>query len=660
MSGHEISADERGDTTGPRRKLVAFAAIVAAVAGGVVAIAAGNDVSSGSDDTQPRSPVAGVARSVVAKEPAAGDIAQAELVDTEDARLFRAVSRGTTRRNGVTTIVLDQRDTGTYGPDDLVALGAATRKGRIVTLHRPVVIRTGAALAIRLPGGTLRLAGTAAGPVSIVAWGGSLTLSGSADKPLTVVGWDRVAKAPDTDVSNGRGYVRAHSGRLAVKHATFQHLGFWSGRSGGLAATGTSFDPGRAQISDTTITDTHIGVYLVGTRNARISRTRISGADRDGVEVDRSRGTRLADVTVAGSGVNGIRVHDHSTRMRITGGSTTGNAGLGVAVDGRPQADGPNASGYNVVNASGLDVTGTSLGNNSKGGILVTGTSTVTLSDLTIDEAFRPVRIVGRSTATELRDSVLTTGRGPVVEISDGAREVAVRGNTLTGTTVGVEVVGAQVDVAANTMNLRHGTAVSVTGAGSSGTIGDNVVSGSGNRAFDVPTSAAVVIDENDTTRWETTHASVEWVQHNPFALLWLAILLIPAIGVNFIVRRFRMHRDLRRLTEETVIAMAKARRRGGTAPPIAPAPPPAPAAPAAATALLARPGTVPDVEPIEVTRTDRLVSRGAMGQFASAEDLAVHAVLEGGKSPERVARTLQVPVAMVEEWVRNSRADDR
>ncbi|MCW2840101.1 MAG: right-handed parallel beta-helix repeat-containing protein [Aeromicrobium sp.] len=657
LEGHEISAEERGDTAGPRRKIVTFAAVVVVISAAVVGIAAGSDLTS-DDEPDGTRVTTGSARAIVKAvapgAPAAADIAQAELVDAEDARIYRAVSRGTTTRRGVTTVALDRRDIGgAYGIDDLVALGAATRTGSIVTLHRPVIVRTGATLAIKAPGRTLRLAGTRAGPASIVAWGGSLTLSGSAERPLTIVGWDRVTKAADTDVSNGRGYVRSHSGRLAVKNVIVRNLGFWSGRTGGLAATGTSFDPGRAVIADTAISGTHVGLYLMGTRNARVDRTSISDADRDGVELDRSRGARLADVTVTGSGVSGVRVHDQSSALRITDGSSTGNAAYGIAVDGRPQADGPNTVGYNVVNASGLDVTGTTVSGNGSGGVQVTGTSAVVLSRLHINQDHRPVRVVGRSAGTSVLDSDIATGRGPVIDLVGQATDVEVRGNTLTGTTTGVAIEGAQVDISGNRIVIGEGRAVSVSGADAAGSVGDNRISGIGTDAFDIAAaSTGFDVAENDVAQWETKHAAVEWIEENPFAPLWVAILLIPAIGLNFIVRRFRMHRDLRRLTEETVIAMAKTRRHGR---------------PVAVSVVDVVEGVVetsaspavvaPDLDPPEITRTDRLVHRGAMGQFGSAEDLAVHAVLQGGKSPEHVARTLQVPVAVVHDWLRRYQA---
>ena len=650
-SDHLLSDEERGETPHPRRRALAFTAIVAVAVAAVVGIALASDRASTTARTaSPGQPSA----SVQIAAPATGDIAQAELVDAEDTRLHRAVSRGTSTSAGVTTVVLDRRDTGgAYDVDDLIALGAASRSGRIITVRKPIVIRTGAALTIDRPGSTLRLAGTAAGPVSIVAWGGSLTLSGSADKPLTVIGWDRATKGPDTDVTDGRGYVRAHSGRLTVSHTVLDQLGFWSGRTGGLAVTGTSFKPGKATISDSSIRSAHIGLYLSTTTKVSVKRTGLTDSDQDGIELDRSRGTRLSQVTVAGSGVNGVHAHDQSSDLSISAGSVTGSGSHGILVDGRPQADGPNALGYGVVNTSGLTIATTAMGDNAAGGVQVSGTSGVDLGGLTIDEGRRPVRIVGRSTGTVVHDNDLTTGRGPVVEVIEGATGVELTGNTLSGRASGISIGDAKVDVTGNTISIVKGSALRVTSGSVSGSVDGNTVKGSGPHAFAVPDGTTrLLVQANDLGQWKTTHPWIEWIERTPFAPLWLAILIVPAIGLNFIVRRHRAHRDLRRLTEETIIAMARTRRAGQ---PVSAEPVTVPAAPA--TPPRPAPTAPRTPAPADVTRTDRLVVRGAMGQFRSTEDLAIHAVLEGGKSPEQVARMLQVPVSVVITWVTNSLA---
>ncbi|KAA1374815.1 right-handed parallel beta-helix repeat-containing protein [Aeromicrobium fastidiosum] len=656
-----LTDEERGTTVSRRRRIAAFAGVAVLIAAAVVGIALGADRTDDAPNRPDRPAAAAPSARALpdASAPAAGDIAQAQLVEDEDARIWKAVSLGTSTSGGVRTVVLDRRDVGgAYGLDDLVTLGAATRTSpSVVTLDQSVVVRTGARLEIHRPGLTLRLGGADDSFASIVAWGGSLSLRGSTSKPLTVEGWDTVAGTGDTDVTDGRGYLRAHSGRLDLRDTVLTHLGFWSGRTGGTAVTGTTFDPGRARVRDSRIADDHIGLYLYGTKGVSVARTSITGTDRDGIELDRSTGARLTAVTVDGAGLNGLRAHDHSSKLRIVDARLTGSAGYGITIDGRPRASGPNALGYGVDSATGLTVSRTTVSGNASGGVQVSGTDEVALDGLTVTQDRRPLRLVGRSTSTVVRDSSLTSGRGPVVQVDDGARGVVLRRSTLVGTTSGVDVTSSQVEVVDNEITVGRGIAVSVAGARAAGTIRGNTVVGEGPDAFAVPeASGTVTVADNTTTGWRTTHRVLEWVEHNPFAPLWVAILLVPAIGVTFILRRHRMHRDLRRLTEETVIAMAKARRRGT---PVAPAivldPVLAPAAASATAPVETRPATIPPPPPPpeEVTRTDRLVTRGAMGQFASAEDLAIHAVLQGGKSPIHVARTLQVPVAVVERWLR-------
>ncbi|MCD9200019.1 right-handed parallel beta-helix repeat-containing protein [Aeromicrobium wangtongii] len=658
LPDHRLTPDERGDPASPRRTLVAFAAIVVVVVGAAVAITAASNEAKPSEQ---RPPAAAASPAPVTRTPAPGDIAQADLVDEEDRRLQSAVSGGTGRRGGVTTVVLEPREVGAYGVDDLIALGAASRQGRTITLRRPVVVPSGVSLRIHAPGATLRLAGSAAGPASVVAWGGSLTVSGTAAKPVQVIGWDRATRAPDVDETDGRGYLRVHSGRLAVKHASLEHLGFWSGRTGGLAATGTSFAPSKAQILDVSITAPHIGVYLADTRKVAISRTRVQDADRDGIQLDRSTGTRISDVTVAGSGLSGIRARYRSDRLSLSGGSVTGSAAYGIVADGRPRATGPNPAGRSVVNATGLTLTGTTVTDNRKGGVRIFGTNDASVDGLKADEDRAALQVIGRSSGTSVHDSVITSRRGAAIAVAGGALRVTVVGSTVAGTTSGITIADADVDVSGTALTIAKGHAVQVTDRRGTGSAKGNTVSGAGPHAFELADGAdGFTVSDNDAQRWRTTHPRIEWIEHNPFALLWALILVVPALGLRFVVRRHRRHRDLRRLAEETVIAMARARRQGPAEIPDPLAQPPRAERPAPAS-LMGAPAAIVPAPPApqapRLVEANRIITRGTMGQFRSAHDLAVHAVLEGGKSPHDVARTLRVPVAVVTSWVDASRS---
>ncbi|RAY14539.1 right-handed parallel beta-helix repeat-containing protein [Actinomadura craniellae] len=184
---------------------------------------------------------------------------QAALVDAEDDRLMqvRAVAaiaprggleaaqwRQPYRLNtgSAYTLVLTSRSA-PYTIADLIKLAPQTftrlRDGSyLLTEH--IYVNTGAKLLLQNPGGlTIRLASGPNGFVSIVSFGGTLTLQGTAQVPMRVVSWDPKTNKVDQNVNDGRAYVRAIGGQFDMNHTHAGYLGFWSGRTGGIAPTGT-------------------------------------------------------------------------------------------------------------------------------------------------------------------------------------------------------------------------------------------------------------------------------------------------------------------------------------------------------------------------------------------------------------------------------------
>ena len=139
---------------------------------------------------------------------------------------------------GPPTVALNARQQ-RYGLADLIRRGAAPRSDpTTVDLVRSVVVMPGAVLDIEAPGTTLRMASTAAGFTSIVGWRGGVSLAGAADKPLTITSWDPEAGGPDRVPTDGRAYIRDVGAAFALRFVRAGALGFWSGRTGGIALTG--------------------------------------------------------------------------------------------------------------------------------------------------------------------------------------------------------------------------------------------------------------------------------------------------------------------------------------------------------------------------------------------------------------------------------------
>ena len=145
------------------------------------------------------------------------------------------------------TLVLTKRDV-PYTVADLLVLAPQTfvrEPDGAYLLTENIVVQPGATLALSDAGElTIRLASDAERFVSIVNLGGELVTRGTSAAPVTITSWDRAAGAPDTATEDGRAYVRSVGGRVELEGTSFADLGFWSGRTGGVALTGTDLPSG--------------------------------------------------------------------------------------------------------------------------------------------------------------------------------------------------------------------------------------------------------------------------------------------------------------------------------------------------------------------------------------------------------------------------------
>src|SRR5262245_17291778 len=199
--------------------------------------------------------------------PAVNEVAPAEaqqqstLVDQEDLRIMQtratlssAVARGgpaataarvphiSSSANGRTLVLPQRREP--YRVADLERLGMEDfqeQKDGSYLLGINVFLGPGAKLVLQNATGPLviRMRSEPGAYVSIVGFGASIRVNGSAQNPVRITSWDLHARTADTKVSDGRAYIRVVGGELRMSHAVVEDLGFWSGRTGGLALTGS-------------------------------------------------------------------------------------------------------------------------------------------------------------------------------------------------------------------------------------------------------------------------------------------------------------------------------------------------------------------------------------------------------------------------------------
>ena len=654
MSGAP-SAEERGDTV-PRwvRWLVRLLAVAAFVAGTlVVAHIRNGDGTSDPSTADPTAAATGAAQAEPPADPLEDAGRQVRLLDDDDARL-RTVSLAAVvgTRDVAGTLVLGARPS-PYTLADLVRLGAATRVSTsVVLLTEPVMVRRDASLVVEAPGTTLRLRSDPDGFTSLVSWGGSISLVGGPGKPLTVVGWDP-AGHPDRTTGDGRAYVRVKDGGLRVAHAELSHLGFWSGRTGGLALTGSDETIATGDLEDVAIDLLHLGLYVSGAQRVRAEKISVLHTEQFGIEVtNRSRDVRVGDVVVRDAGQDGISVSNGSSHVDVTGATVSGSSGYGIDVDGSPLADGPNSAGYGIGNYAWVRLDHTRVVDNSGGGIRVTSVDQLAIDHSRVTAERSALTIRGASRDVAVTTSRLVSAVGSGLVLADGVQDASLSASTVEGLEIGVDVQDSVVTIADNTITVGTGHGILVAGSDAEATLSGNTINGRGSGAVHSSDGASVTGGDTSDGDWTYRPGIVLWAERHSAAMPLLLVLVVPIVGLLFVLRRRRQQRELRQIFESTLVAQGRSAIASYAAPGAAAAAGPLPGAAAGPPVFGPEPEPAPETSlptpaPVPVAPVP-LAER----EFTTPREFALAAVLEAGYPPNVVARVLHVPTSRVRAWV--------
>ncbi|RZS87078.1 parallel beta helix pectate lyase-like protein [Motilibacter rhizosphaerae] len=406
------------------------------------------------------------------------------------------------------TLVLTPRSE-PYTVRDLLTLAPQTfvrqADGSYLLLEN-LVVQSGASLFLNQPGGlVLRLESSTRGFVSIVSIGGRLELTGSQQRPVTITSWDERTGQPDLTTSDGRAYIRALGGQFVLSQARVSDLGFWSGRTGGIALTGTDRPdtgqldkmgqairgnpakdraaardvakangttvpkasptgvpktPGRdtAAVSPAgTLPTPTLDVDAPGSSyvSASITGTTITD-DAYGLFVASARGVQISDTTIQKSRVDGLVLHRFVTSSTVDRVTSRDNNGSGVVVNRAATGLVINESTSQHNGGNGFSLAGSSLadGPSAMGSPLGSyGNNSVTNS-IAKGNAHDGIEVVGGINIGVQGNAVSGNDMGIVVR--DGAQKVRIVGNEVSGQ-------------ARQGLSLRDGVSVEAVG---------NVVSG--------------------------------------------------------------------------------------------------------------------------------------------------------------------------------------
>ncbi len=473
------------------------------------------------------------------------------LVSDEDARIrflmhaSRRIRQPETVRSpgALPTLVLPARSV-TYTVTDLVQQGAVvTLSSGVALLRENVFVVSGATLSLGAPALTTLYLASGSGFASIIGWNGDLSFAGTAARPLTIMGWVQATKSAAADKGDGRAYIREIGAKMTLAYARVSSLGFWSGRTGGVAWTGTSRSSSTGGATDSAFTGDTYGAFVSRGRDVTFTADRFESNELDGLHIHRySTGSQVTSSSAARNGGNGFLVDRATTDTVLRGDVSQHNAANGYLFDGRPLVSGASASGGSNLPSSGTVLQGSSATGNAHTSVLVEGgTGTVVKSD----------QFCSPTTAVALRagatDSVVTGNYidcAPRSGISVGpsAAGTVIFGNIVSHPGIGLLVRNSgSVSLDENRVNGATVFGVSARGAASRVDGVGNAMSGTGDRAVDVRTGASVSgLSGTDTSGWghSARVTFISYLQFHPLASLWLGILVVILLAAGWSFRR--------------------------------------------------------------------------------------------------------------------------
>ena len=484
--------------------------------------------------------------------PAVNGTREAAAVSAEDTRI-RAMLHNAAHtyqpeviptRGALPTLVLTARQ-GSYTAADLVQYGAlAMLPDHAALLLDNVFVSTNAQLTLgsaRLR--TLYMDNGSGGFATIVAWGGNLTFHGSAAQPMTIMGWDRTADAPAADAGNGRSYIRQVGGTMKLSDVRVAALGFWSGRTGGVAWTGVTASPSKGGATGTTFTDSTYGAFVSRGSGVTFRDDLFEYNDLDGLHIHRySVGSSVISSSASRNGGNGFVVSPATRNTLLEGDVSEHNAGNGYFLNGKPLATGASASGGSVAPGSGTVLAGSAALNNDEIGILIEGGTDTVIKG---DEVCASVTAV--AVRYDVTDAILTGNDircAPRSGLSIGPATpgLMISGNTIVGPRTGI-LVSNSGSVELDNNRITGATIFGVSARGMSSAVKGvgNVISGTGFRAIDARADASMpALSATDASGWQY-HGRVSfwsYLRFHPLAALWLGILILVLLAWAWSHRR--------------------------------------------------------------------------------------------------------------------------
>jgi hypothetical protein len=346
-----------------------------------------------------------------------------------DGRLTRQVGGGGT----VTINTLDRA---------LPSNWLATSDGT-ATLSAAIVLTPGTALEVRNPIKRLELIGgpTPQDATAIYTGSGRVSLNG-----VTVTSADPATRQAVAPTSPGRPFFAVSArGKFEAVDSTISDLGTPStGIDGGRA--GVTFNQGATgSLVRTTVQRNTTGVELSRSDGVHLEDVTFTGSVGDGLVLTGDRGTTMKGIRALGNGDNGVVVAGESTDRPITGITTKGNGGYGVVVVGQTRGElagidttGDQSGGLRINRSTDVHVTDLTATDQPAGVYVHVGSARIVLDHLRTSGGRRGVVIEKSTDGLELRDSKIDGAR--VAGVGIGGKHVLLSGVQVSDSRAAVRV----------------------------------------------------------------------------------------------------------------------------------------------------------------------------------------------------------------------------
>jgi hypothetical protein len=487
-----------------------------------------------------------------ASPPAGNPTREAALVSAEDARI-RDLLHAAARiyqpevipvRGSLPTLVLPAASH-SYTAASLAQYGALVMlKHHAALLIDNVFVSTNATLKLAAPRlHVLYMDSSTDGFASIVTWGGNLEFDGTGRQPMTIIGWDRVTKSAAADRGYGRSYIRAIAGKLALFNVRVSALGFWSGRTGGVAWTGVNSSPSTGKAIRSTFTDNTYGAFVDRGSNVRFDADLFEFNQLDGLHIHRySVGTSVIASSAVRNGGNGFLVGQATQSTLLSDDVAEHNEGNGFLINGRPLVSGASASGNAVAPGSGASIVDSAAIDNKMTGILVEGgVGTVLRSDEVCAHATGIGARFGAKALVVTGNDIRCDPRSGL-SIGPSAPGAVISGNAISGARIAILVRSSgHVEVDNNLITGARVFGISARGIGSVVNGVGNTISGTGFRAVDARADARQpALSATNTAGWLHHVKITVWTYllFHPLAMLWLSIATLVLLCCLWVRRR--------------------------------------------------------------------------------------------------------------------------